>query len=255
MLVAVSAFFFIAKPLSPSTTAASSQSSEEDDEDSDEVEGVDEEQLDDLELDLDDLRNLAEYGRASGVELRVSGGSFSSDDFGSGVFEDWVGDMDDCFATYLIPMILTPDELSSSDVDFVGIIQSVPLTSDFSDSYLTAYGRVLDSAADARELLESFDNVADNCEDTPFTVLRNDGKLSVLDLRYSEASYSAPDTVTAMTLIFSLDPQGIVGFRTNILQRGNAVIATVAIIKPGTTFDEYASDRLAESLAEGLGEF
>ena len=252
----LSAFFFIADPFGTPASSNSSRDEDEDDEEADGEEDEDEEPVDDLTLSLDDLASLSDYASVDGIDFAPQASQFLLSEAVTGIDSSW-GDFphEGCYGAYAITSLVGVDDDANSSERLTSITGYDSPLSDFSDGYVSAFGRVLDSAEDAEDLLAQFEDAAAQCDDG-FAIQRPDGFLSVGATEYAEADYSVPASVHAMTLAFAVNgSDDITGFRINVLQRGNAVIATFAIVTPSSPFDEYAADELAEAVATGLGDF
>ena len=251
----LSAFFFIADPFGAPVSSSSSRDDDEDQDEEPAEEEVDEDEESDTLLTLDDLASLSDLASVDGLDFAPQFTVFELGNSVAATDAEWGStDHDDCYQAYAITSLIGEDDDAGSTELLTEIVGYSSPTSDFSDGYVGAFGRVLDSADDAEQLLEQFADAVEGCTGG-FAVQRSDGFLSVDSIEFEEADVSAPSSVTAMTLNFSLNASDdITGFRFTVLQRGNAVVMAFAIVKPSSPFDESAADELASSLADGLAD-
>jgi hypothetical protein len=249
-LGATSAFFFIAMPLSPSTTAAQSSDGEDDEPDEDEV---DEKPEPAPEFDLDDLAQLAYASAVRDFALDASGTTFEIAQTSGDVRLQWASanESDTCLPLYLATSLVGAADDESSAASGVNI-NGFAAGDFYTEGYYGSFGRVLDTESDALDLLSEFDAAGKSCR-TGFAVERADGLLAVSSVTMGAPGYRVPEGVEARTITFTLAADsGLRGFRVNILQYGNALIETFVVVQSQSPFVETIGDELAEALAEAL---
>lgn len=252
LLGATSAYFFIAKPLS-APTSSSASADDEDDEPADEEPEPEEAP----EFTLADLQSLADSADLGEFGVGATPDEFELANSAASVLGSWEAGpdaADGCYGIYAASALLGEGDDPGSRETATGIAGSIDVTDFLSEGYVGTFGRVLDSEDDALDLLDEFQQAADDC-DSGFAVTRDDGLLAVAATDYGRAAFEVPDGVEAYTIDYTMDADGdFLGFRVHILQRGNAVIASFAIVKSASTFDVNVSTDVAEAIAAEFAE-
>ena len=223
-----------------------SQSSRDDSDD----ESNDSETEEAPDFSLDDLAALSVPASVDGLTVTTAGTPFDLSGSYDSFSTDWQSSgntPDDCFRVTLASGLLDEADGQTGDQAVnLGFVDNA-----WQDGRLASFGRVLDSADDAEELLSGFAESAERCSDG-FQVQRGDGFWDVAGVDYRPAGITVPPTVAASTLDYRIAGASPTGFRMTYLQRGNAVVAVFAIVQPTSAFSVASVDQLATSIAESL---
>ena len=170
-----------------------------------------------------------------------------------GYWDDAEGSEDDCFESYSASYLIGGKDDDENDHVKIAVNDS---ESDY--SYVSVDGRVFGDADAAGDYLDAVEDAAADCDDAGgYLLYSEDGEAiwEVTGASVEEADdLDLPEGVRGIIQEEDVEPDFAQSYRVIMLQRGNVVVAVTVQPSGDGEFDEDDGDKLAELVAEKLGD-